>query len=141
MLCATSVASRSGYYARRRRCLTPRQRANQALIQKIRDAHAQSRGTYGSPRIARALGCAGARHRIARLMRADGPQGRRRRRYRVRNTDSRHDEPIAPNLLAHTPRPTGPDQVWGRDITYMRTDEGWFYLSGVRHRGSRRPVG
>lgn len=141
VLCATLVASRSGYYAWRRRCASPRQQANQALLLKIRDAHAQSRGTYGSPRIARALGCVGARHRIARLMRANGLQGRCRRRYTVRTTDSRHDEPIAPNLLAHTPQPTGPDQVWVSDITYVRTDEGWLYLAGVLDRWSRRLVG
>ena len=141
VLCATLLASRSGYYAWRQRCVSPRQRANEALIIGIRAAHAASRGTYGSPRIARELGRVGARHRIARLMRADGLQGRSRRRYRVCTTDSRHDEPVAPNLLAHTPPPTGPDQVWVTDITYVRTDEGWLYVAGVLDRWSRRMVG
>jgi transposase InsO family protein len=71
-------------------------------------------------------------------MRAEGLQGRSRRRFRVVTTDSRHDEPIAPNQLAHAPAPTGPDQIWVSDITYIPTDEGWLYVAGVLDLWSRR---
>jgi len=140
-LCETLEVSRSGYYAWRSRGPGPRAQASAKLAERVRAAHAASRGTYGSPRIARQLGCPGARHRIARLMRAGGLQGRSRRRFRVVTTDSRHDEPIAPNHLAQAPAPSGPDQVWVTDITYIPTDEGWLYVAGVLDLWSRRLIG
>ena len=140
-LCETLEVSRSGYYAWQSRGPSPRAQASDQLAERVRAAHAASRGTYGSPRIARQLGCPGARHRIARLMRADGLQGRSRRRFRVVTTDSRHDEPIAPNHLANAPVPSGPDQVWVTDITYIPTDEGWLYVAGVLDLWSRRLIG
>jgi transposase InsO family protein len=141
VLCETLEVSRSGYYAWRGRSPSPRARASAGLAERVRAAHAASRGTYGSPRIARQLGCPGARHRVARLMRADGLQGRSRRRFRVVTTDSRHDEPIAPNHLAQAPAPSGPDQIWVTDITYIPTDEGWLYVAGVLDLWSRRLIG
>jgi transposase InsO family protein len=140
-LCETLEVSRSGYYAWRSRGPGPRAQASAKLAERVHAAHAASRGTYGSPRIARQLGCPGARHRIARLMRAGGLQGRSRRRFRVATTDSRHDEPIAPNHLAQAPAPSGPDQVWVTDITYIPTDEGWLYVAGVLDLWSRRLIG
>lgn len=140
-LCETLEVSRSGYYAWRSRGPSPRARAAAKLAERVRAAHAASRGTYGSPRIARQLGCPGARHRVARLMRAEGLQGRCRRRFRVVTTDSRHDEPIAPNHLAQAPEPSGPDQIWVTDITYIPTDEGWLYVAGVLDLWSRRLIG
>jgi len=140
-LCETLEVSRSGYYAWRSRGPGPRAQASAKLAERVRAAHAASRGTYGSPRIARQLGCPGARHRIARLMRADSLQGRSRRRFRVVTTDSSHDEPIAPNHLAQAPAPSGPDQVWVTDITYIPTDEGWLYVAGVLDLWSRRLIG
>ena len=81
------------------------------------------------------------RNRIARLMRSAGLQGRQKRRYRVRTTDSRHDQPIAPNRLAEAPEPTQPNQIWVTDMTYIETGEGWLYLAGVLDLYSRRLVG
>ena len=56
-------------------------------------------------------------------------------------TDSRHDQPIAPNRLANRPPPTKPNQVWVTDLTYVPTAEGWLYVAGVLDRYSRRLVG
>lgn len=74
-------------------------------------------------------------------MREAGLVGRQRRRYRVRTTDSRHGEPIAPNRLAAQPPPAKPDQVWVSDLTYVSTGEGWLYVAGVLDRCSRSVVG
>lgn len=68
-------------------------------------------------------------------------EGRQARRYRVRTTDSAHDDPIAPNLLAEVPAPTKPDAVWVTDLTYVETGEGWLYLAGVLDLYSRRLIG
>ena len=52
------------------------------------------------------------------------------RRYLPRTTQSDHDQPIAPNRLAQRPAPTGPNQTWVTDLTWVRTDEGWLHASG-----------
>lgn len=72
-LCEALLVSRSGYYdwKARRRQPGPRQGENLQLRARIRDEFARSRQTYGSPRLARALGCPGRRNRIARLMRQE----------------------------------------------------------------------
>jgi transposase InsO family protein len=139
-LCAVLEVSRSGYY----QWCQVSARANEGLLPKIQAVHAASHGTYGSPRVTAALRTQGesvGRHRVARLMRGAGLSGRQRRRYRVRTTDSRHDQPIAPNRLASAPPPTKPDEVWVSDITYVETAEGWLYLAGVLDLYSRRLIG
>jgi putative transposase len=143
-LCGVLEVSRSGYYAWCDRRPSARVTADSALRTQIQLLHTMSRGTYGSPRIRLELDRAGetvGHNRVARLMREAGLQGRTRRRYRVRTTDSRHTEPIAPNRLAHAPAPTQPNQVWVTDITYVDTDEGWLYVAGVLDLFSRRLIG
>lgn len=146
LLCRTFEVSASGYYGWRQRRRQPglRARQNAELRQQILTLHQESRKTYGSPRIQKALAKAGRAHgrnRIARLMHQEELRGRSARRYRVRTTDSRHDEPIAPNRLADRPAPTAPNQIWVADITYIPTDEGWLYLAGIMDLCSRRLVG
>jgi transposase InsO family protein len=70
-------------------------------------------------------------------MRERGISARRPRRYVPRTTDSDHDEPIAPNLIATATAPTGRDQMWMSDLTYVPTDEGWLYAAVVLDRFSR----
>jgi len=117
---------------------------NQTLTQQVAAIHAQSRQTYGSPRIVATLrqqGCHHGRARIARLMKAAGLCGRQKARYRVHTTDSNHDHPIAPNHLAQAPKATAPNQLWVADITYVETQEGWLYLAGILDLYSRKIVG
>lgn len=145
-LCANLAVSTSGYYdwQKRRRSAPPRTVANQTLTQQIQAIHEQSRQTYGSPRLQAELRRQGARHgrnRIARLMRQAGLCGRQKARYRVRTTDSNHDQPIAPNHLAQAPKPTAPNQLWVSDITYIQTGQGWLYLAAVLDLYSRKIVG
>lgn len=142
LLCITLGVARSGFYAWRERRRRPARDA--ALQAQIAQLHAQSRGTYGSPRIhwvLRQQGLRVSRKRIARCMRAAQLMGRTRRRYRVQTTDSRHDQPIAPNLLQAQPVPQQPNQVWVSDITYLKTDEGALYLAAVMDLASRRILG
>jgi len=74
-------------------------------------------------------------------MREQGLQGRKKHRRRPRTTDSRHAEPVADNLIAIRPAPTGPNQSWLTDITYIETAEGWLYLAAILDLWSRRIVG
>jgi putative transposase len=145
-LCRHLEVSASGYYDWLKRRNAPGQRAleNQRLAREIERIHARSRQTYGSPRVAQELrkqGHCHGRNRIARLMQQQGLCGRQKGRYRVRTTDSNHDQPIAPNRLAQAPAATAPNQIWLADITYIATQEGWLYLAAILDRYSRRIVG
>jgi putative transposase len=145
-LCENLDVSSSGYYGWQERRRVPGQRAgeDESLTKDIQAIHQRSRQTYGSPRIAMELRKEGKLHgrsRIARLMRAQGLCGRQKRRYRAPTTDSNHAEPIAPNHLAKAPAPTGPDQIWVKDITYIQTGESWLYLAAILDLYSRKIVG
>lgn len=145
-LCSNLDVSPSGYYGWQKRRLRPGPRAveNQTLAKEIDLIHARSRRTYGSPRIVHALRKKGLRHgrnRIARLMKQGGLWGRQKGRYRLQTTDSRHDQPIAPNRLAQAPKASAPNQLWVADITYVQTQEGWLYLAGILDLYSRKIVG
>jgi transposase InsO family protein len=146
LLCQAFEVSSSGYYDWVNRHLKPGPRAcqNARLLQQIVQLHAESRKTYGSPRIQVALakaGCSHGRNRIARLMRQEGLCGRTKRRFRIVTTDSNHKDPIAPNRLAGLSVPKAPNQIWVADITYIPTAEGWLYLAGIMDLCSRRIVG
>jgi putative transposase len=143
-LCAALAVSRSGYYAWAGRGKGVRAAGNERLAAKIEILFADSRETYGSPRMTVALRRDGQvcnHKRVARLMREQGWQGRLPGRFRVATTDSGHDEPVAPNRLAQAAPCTAPNQIWLTDITYVPTDEGWLYLAGVLDLYSRKLVG
>ena len=144
MLCELLKVSPSGYYRWCQQRPSPRQREDAAIATKVAAAHRASRGTYGAPRILVDLQESGTRtskRRCARLMREQGLQGRKKHRRRPRTTDSRHAQPIAANLIAMRPAPTGPNQCWLTDITYLETAEGWLYLAAILDLWSRRIVG
>jgi transposase InsO family protein len=144
MLCDLLSVSPSGYYRYRQQQPSPRQREDAVITAQITAAHQASRGTYGVPRIVedlRAEGTRTSKRRCARLMRAEGLRGKKKHCRRPRTTDSRHAQPIAANLIAQRPAPTGPNQSWLTDITYLKTAEGWLYLAAILDLWSRRVVG
>jgi putative transposase len=143
MLCRVMQVSRSGYYAWRTRGPSCRATRDAELSTVITAVHAKSRGTYGSPRIREdlhALKHVVGRRRVARLMRLAGLAGITRRRYRC-TTDSRHEFPVAANVVARQFDVSAPNRVWVADITYVSTWEGWLYLAVVIDLFSRRVVG
>lgn len=126
--------SRSGYYDWLARGPSARALQDERLKVEIRVAHQRSRETYGPRRLQPELAATGVvvgRDRIARLRRTMGLSCRQRRRFK-RTTDSRHQMPVAPNLLNQQFQPTAPNQVWVTDLTYIATGEGWLYLAGVK---------
>lgn len=144
LLCEILAVSRSGYYRWQQPRPTKRQREDAELGEQIAAAHARSRKNYGAPRVVEELreaGTAISKRRCARLMKARGLRGRKKHRRRPRTTDSRHTHPPAENLLAKQPAPSGPNQAWMTDITYLRTAEGWLYLAAILDVWSRRVVG
>jgi putative transposase len=79
--------------------------------------------------------------RVQRLMQKHGIQARGKRRFRVATTDSRHNLPIAPNLLDRNFTVAAPNQAWVGDFTYIATEEGWLFLAVVIDLFSRKVVG
>jgi len=144
VLCRAFAVSRSGYHAWRTRKPSVRQEANDQLLAAIRQLHQGPERCYGSPRLTpelKALGHACSENRVARLMQRHGVRAQKRKGFVPRTTDSDHDHPIAPNRLAERPAPSGPNQVWVSDLTYVLTAQGWLYLALVMDLWSRRIVG
>ena len=146
-MCRVLEVSRAGYYAWRARPLCERVKEDRVLTARIREIQAQVKQRYGSPRVyqelrARGVGC--GKHRVARLMREAGVPAKAARRFVPATTQSRHGEPVAPNVvdrqfaLASNP---APDQTWAGDLTYLPTQEGWLYLAVLLDLASRRVVG
>ena len=143
-LCAAFAVKRSGYHAWLKAEASARERTDAILRGQIRTVHQAHRGRYGAPRIQAELAAQGQRHgckRIARLMRTDGLRGLCARRFVPRTTQSDHDQPSAPNRLATQPAPTGPNQTWVTDLTYVWTAEGWLYVAVLLDLWSRYVVG
>jgi putative transposase len=145
-LCRIIGASVSGFYAWLRAipAAQGRAKAEAELRGHIGRIFAARRQVYGAPRIHAELRREGQRHarrRVARLMREMGLQARRGRRRAPRTTDSRHDLPVAPNLLGRRFAAERPDTVWLADISYLPTDEGWLYLAVIEDMASREIVG
>jgi putative transposase len=143
-LCGALGVSVSGYYAWRSREPSQRQQTDVQLLKHIQIAYRAGRGVYGSPRIHATLheqGMPCSRKRVMRLMQANGLRSRRRPKRRVQTTDSRHNRPVAPNLLQRDFSATGLNQKWVGDMVGIWTDEGWLYLAALLDTYSRRIVG
>jgi putative transposase len=145
-LCRAVGASVSGFYAWRRAIPAVRNRAEAEVELRghVGRVFAARRGVYGSPRVRAELRREGRRHarrRIERLMREMGLAARRGRRRAPRTTNSRHDLPVAPNLLDRNFTAERPDAVWLADISYLPTDEGWLYLAAIKDLATRQIVG
>jgi len=143
MLCRVLRVSVSGYYAWRTRGPSARARENAALMERIVTIYAQSRQTYGSPRVHAELvadGTACGRKRVARLMRAAGIVGCHRRRHVV-TTVREPSAPPAPDRIERRFVAEAPNTRWTADITYVPTWSGFLYLAVVLDVFSRRIVG
>lgn len=137
------MVTRSGYYAWLRCPESKRKRENERLLFLIRVAHKQSKGIYGSPRVHEQLVKEGEKCsevRVAKLMAANGIRAKQEKKFVV-TTDSKHDEPVADNVLDRKFEVDAPNKVWASDITYIPTDEGWLYLAGVLDLCTRSAVG
>lgn len=126
--------SRSGFYGWLTAKPSKRSEEDERLKVLITAVHRQSRETYGTPRVKRELAAQGhevGRDRITRLRGQLNLRCKQRRKFKA-TTNSKHDLPVAENLLAQQFAPTRPNEVWVTDITYVPTGEGWLYLAGVK---------
>jgi len=113
------------------------------LTKQIKEVHQQSRRIYGSPRITEELKRRNfkvSRSRVARLMKKENIRSKIKKKY-VITTDSKHSFRIAPNLLQRNFTVDAPGKVWVSDITYIKTRQGWLYLTVVIDLYDRKVIG
>jgi len=142
-MCRVLNASRSGYYEWRRGGIPQRQVRQRELLAKIKKIHEGSRRNYGSPRILRELRKAGivVNHKtVEELMKRNGIQAKRKKKFKA-TTNSKHNLPIADNLLNRNFKANKPNETWVGDITYIATEEGWLYLAAWIDLCTRKVVG
>ena len=139
--CEALGVCRSGYYQWKKAEPTQREQAEAELVEQIRRVFAANKGRYGSPRVSQALrqdGIECGENRVARLMRENELAARRKKAFRPRTTVP--GSGAAPNLIKDL-EPSGVDQIWVSDITYVATMEGWLYLAVILDLFSRKVVG
>lgn len=143
-MCNILDISRSGYYAWVSRPESLRKKENRKLVFQIKviNGHRHKK-VYGSPRIYRDLrdkGISCGLNRVARIMKQEGISAIVPRKYKA-TTDSKHNFPVASNLLKQDFDIKEPNKIWLADITYIATFEGWLYLASIIDLGSRRIKG
>ena len=142
-MCNVLNVSRSGYYAWTNRKTSKRELENKVLVRKIRLIYQQSKQTYGSPRITQELKNQNidvSRQRVARLMKKENIYSMVKKRYIV-TTNSKHKYPVAPNLVERNFNVLAPGQVWVSDITYIKVQSRWVYLTVVIDLYDRKVIG
>lgn len=135
--------SKSCYYARFKTKPSNHERCDQEYLEIIKEIFKANKGNYGSPRIhndmkKRGINC--SRKRVARIMRENGLKARPKKKYKV-TTDSRHDFPIAENLVDRNFAVEAVNMCWVSDLTYIWTSAGWLYLCVILDLFSRMAVG
>lgn len=144
-LCQTLGVSRSSYYARQQGSVSRRSQEDQRLKTLIASIFWEHKRRYGARRIAEELAerneCCGP-GRVGRLLAEMGLHAIQPKAYRPRTTESLHRLGYSPNLLLESPPPTGINQVWVGDISYVPLQaSGFVYLALLMDLYSRRIVG
>jgi putative transposase len=142
-LCRVLGVTRQGYYAYVKRPPSARAVEEERLRERLKQLHVESRQTYGSPRMLRALRAEGVRvskRRIERALRALELRVKLRRQFR-RTTQADPTHVPAPNVLDRAFQASRPDERWVTDITYLWTQQGWCYLAAIVDLFSRAVVG
>ena len=142
-MCKVLGVSKSGYYKWLKSEPSNRAIENQILTGKIRKIHQRSKRTYGSPRIAAELQAEGesvSPPRVTRLKKQPKIRSEHKKKYKA-TTDSKHDHPVAENLLDRNFRPEQIGQAWVSDLTYIWTLQGWLYLTVILDLATRKIIG
>lgn len=142
-MCKVLKVSQSGYYKWLKRTPSKRALRQTMLIKEIHAIYRLSKGRYGSPRIAKELNMAGIKVSVvlvAKLMQQEHLRSIIRKKYKV-TTDSSHKYPVVDNVLDRAFNVQEENSVWVSDITYVRTMQGWLYLTTVIDLFDRKVIG
>lgn len=143
-MCCLLEVGKSGFYASLKRLPSAGQTRRGELLCEIKNVHAESRGSYGSPRVfeeLKAQGIKACKKTVAKIMSQSEIRAKIVKRYMPNTTDSKHAHPVAENVLNQDFKANAVNQKWVTDITYIETEEGWLYLAGVLDLHSRKVVG
>jgi len=142
-MCRILKVSVSGYYKWKHRAPSEREKYNEYLVNEIRQVYGTSKKRYGSPRITKELKMKGikvSQPLVAKLMRKEKMQSVVKRKFKV-TTDSSHNYPVVENKLMREFTVEKSNVAWVSDLTYVRTKEGWLYLTTVIDLFDRKVIG
>lgn len=120
-----------------------RWKENETLLIVIMDIFKESKESYASIRMTKELKARGrivGQNKVANMMRAAGLRPIRRRKFKV-TTDSKHNYPVAPNLLNQEFTVSRPCEEWVSEIPYVRARNGWLYLTVIIDLYDRKVIG
>lgn len=134
VLCKQFAVSPSGYCKWQISPICNRQKEEERLEIEITAANSRTRGTYSAERLQADLASHGIKvgiHRIKKIRRKLGIKCKQKKKFKA-TTNSKHNLPVAANLLGQVFQANRPGQIWLTDITYVSTEEGWLYLAGLK---------
>jgi transposase InsO family protein len=143
-MCQVLEVSRSGYYQWKEKRQVPIINTKRTSIDEaVRRIWSLSKRRYGAPKIQKELikgGITASRQRVQRRMKLMGIRCTYVRKYRP-TTDSKHQLPISENLLERQFNPQRLGEAWISDITYLRHQSGWSYLTTIMDLADRQIIG
>lgn len=142
-LCQVLDVSRSGYYAWKNRPKCARESENEKLAIQIKAIHQKKKRTCGARKITKEIQRCGQlinHKRVERIMKQEGIRSKLARKFKA-TTNSKHNLPVAENILNRDFTAEKPCQKMVSDITYLWTDEGWLYIAGVMDLYGQKIVG
>ncbi|WP_110927710.1 IS3 family transposase [Bacillus massiliglaciei] len=142
-MCNVMNVSRSGYHKWVDRPESEKTKRHKTLVKHVHKSYLESRGLYGSPKIAKDLekkGIPVCQKTVARIMKEEDLRSKTVKKYKA-TTNSKHTLPVYENKLNQEFKVDEPNKVWVADITYVPTSEGWLYLASVMDLFSRKIVG
>ena len=143
-MCKVFNLGRSGFYDWLNRKPSKRAQEREVILREVHKLHAESKGRYGSPKITRELrnnGFRVSRPRVAKIMKASNLKSIIVGKFKVCTTDSNHGFNISPNLLERNFTPESSSKAWVSDITYIKTKQGWLYLTAIMDLYDRKIIG
>ena len=143
-LCRYLEVSKSGYYSWENRKISPRKQQNLILLYAIKEIHQQSRDTYGSPRIYKELNAKGylcGIRLVERLMKVGKIYSKISKKFKHSTTNSNHSYEVSPNILNQKFQVEEPGEVWVSDITYIKVNKEWMYLTVILDLFNREVIG
>lgn len=143
LLCKTMTVTPSAYYAWLKNPPKLITADELHLYRRAKKLFKESRDSLGSRELSKKLkqecfDC--GRYKTRNIMKKLNLKVKQRTAFKV-TTKRKHSDNVADNLLNQNFNPTGPNEIWAGDVTYLKTAEGWMYLAIVMDLYSRRIVG
>lgn len=142
-MCRVLTVSRSCFYKWYSGDISKRELENRRLTHVIKAIFRESKNTYGSPRITanlKRLGYVVSQQKVAKLMRKEGLRSKIKKRFKI-TTNSNHGYSISENYLSRNFKSNALNDAWVSDITYIKTGQGWMYLTTIIDLFDRQVIG